>query len=157
MRALDSTGRAGVASTRVVVGNTPPVITFLAPAPDLPFEFGDVVDYEVSISDDTPVDCARVSVDEVLVHNDHPHVLSTAQGCTGSFATLLDDGHAGAENLFIALRATYTDAPTAPGAPPLSGVAFALLFPPDFEFPEEPQEPQEPETPGDPETPAAAP
>jgi len=157
LRAIDATGRSGVATVRVIVGNTPPVTTFLSPAPGLPFEFGDVVDYEVSISDDTPVDCARVSVDEILVHNDHPHVLSTAQGCSGTFATLLDDGHAGAENLFIALRASYTDTPTAPGAPPLSGVAFALLFPADFEFPPEVPQPEEPEEPAEPADAGAAP
>src|SRR6185503_3315312 len=48
-------------------------ITFLAPAPDLPFEFGDSVEFEVVITDDTPVDCARLSVEHFLVHDQHGH------------------------------------------------------------------------------------
>ncbi|HTV22876.1 MAG TPA: PQQ-dependent sugar dehydrogenase, partial [Polyangiaceae bacterium] len=141
LRATDSTGRSGVATARIVVGNTPPLITFLSPAPDLPFEFGDTVDFELTVADDTAVDCGRVSVEEILVHDQHGHSLSTVNGCSGSFTTQLDAGHAGAADLFIALRATYTDAPTAPGAPPLTSVGFALLFPP---LPEEPEVPVEP-------------
>jgi PKD repeat protein len=134
LRAIDSTGRSGVASTRVVVGNTPPVITFVSPAPGLPFEFGDTVAFEVVINDDGPVDCARVSVEEILLHEQHGHPLSTASGCKGTFTTQLDAGHAGAEGLLIALRAVYTDAPTAPGAPALTAEGFAILFPSDFPF-----------------------
>jgi cytochrome c len=132
LRAIDATGRSGVASTRVVVGNLPPVITFAAPLPDQPFEFGDTVNFEVVVSDDTPVDCSRVSVEAFLVHDQHGHSLSTAQGCTGSFTTQLDSGHSDAEAVFLALLAVYTDAPTAPGAPALTAQNFTLLFPPDF-------------------------
>jgi glucose/arabinose dehydrogenase len=147
VRAVDGTGRSGVASARVVVGNTPPVINFVAPAPGLPFEFGDTVAFEVVIDDDTPVDCARVSVEEILIHDQHGHSLSTASGCTGTFTTQLDAGHAGAEGLLIALRAVYTDAPTAPGAPALTAEGIAVLFPSDF-----PLEPEAPEGSGDVET-----
>jgi cytochrome c len=150
LRVSDATGRYGVATARVVVGNTPPVITFLSPAPGLPFEFGDTIDFEVVITDDTPVDCARLSVEEILVHDQHGHAISTVQGCTGSFTTELDEGHAGAADLFIALRAIYTDAPTAPGAPPLTSQGFALLFPPGFPaFPEDAEGSEEPEDAGD--------
>jgi hypothetical protein len=138
LRVIDSTGRSGVAAARVIVGNTPPVITFISPAPGQPFEFGDTIEFELVVSDDSPADCARVTVEEILVHDQHGHPLSTVQGCTGTFTTVLDSGHDGAADLFIALRATYTDAPTAPGAPPLTAVGFALLFPP---APAEPAEP----------------
>jgi cytochrome c len=138
LRASDATGRYAVASARVVVGNTPPVISFASPAPGSPFEFGDTVDFEVVISDDAPADCSRVSVEQILVHDQHGHSLSTVQGCTGSFTTVLDAGHASGGELFLALRAIYTDAPAAPGAPPLTAQGFALLFPPGFPpFPED--------------------
>jgi hypothetical protein len=128
LRVLDTTGRAATAAARIVVGNTPPVITFVSPTPNQPFEFGQTVEYEITVSDDTPVDCARVSVQYILVHDNHPHSLSTALGCTGSFDTQLDAGHAGAPDLFAAFLADYTDAPTN-GAPPLTAQNFALLFP----------------------------
>jgi cytochrome c len=129
LRVVDSTGRTATASARIVVGNTAPVITFITPVPDQPFEFGQTVDVEVAISDDTAVDCARVTIEYILAHNEHAHSISTAQGCTGRFETVLDAGHEGAANLFAAFRATYTDAPTAPGAPPLTTQSFAVLFP----------------------------
>jgi cytochrome c len=137
LRVVDSTGRAASAAARVVVGNTPPVITFVKPAPDQPFEFGQTVDFEIVLTDDTPVNCAALTVENILVHDQHPHSLSTAQGCTGSFSTILDAGHAGAEGLFLALRATYTDLPVEAGVPPLTTQSFAVLFP----TPEAPEAP----------------
>jgi cytochrome c len=147
LRVVDSTGRAATAAARVIVGNTPPVITFVKPVPGQPFEFGQTVDFEIVVTDDTPVDCAGLAVENILVHDQHPHSLSTAQGCTGSFSTILDDGHAGAAGLFLALRATYTDVPIEAGVPPMTTQSFAVLFP----TPEAPEAPT-PEAPT-PETP----
>jgi cytochrome c len=141
LRVVDSTGRSATAAARIFVGNVPPVITFITPVPDQPFEFGQTVAVEVSISDDTPVDCARVSIEYILVHDNHPHSLSTAQGCVASFDTVLDAGHAGAADLFAAFRAIYTDAPTAAGAPAFTTQEFAVLFPTPASPPEPTPEP----------------
>jgi glucose/arabinose dehydrogenase len=127
LRVVDSTGRAANASTRIIVGNEVPVIEFLSPTPDQTFTFGDVVNYEVLVTDDQPVDCARVTVTYGILHDEHGHGLSTAQGCSGSFVTLFDAGHAGAEGLAAGFLAEYTDAPTEPGVPALSaGILLRL-------------------------------
>jgi cytochrome c len=88
LRVVDSTGRSATASARVIVGNETPVITFITPSFGDPFEFGQSVSYELVVTDSQPVDCARVSVQYVLGHDGHPHSLSTAQGCSGSFVVL---------------------------------------------------------------------
>jgi glucose/arabinose dehydrogenase len=127
LRVVDSTGRAANASTRIIVGNEVPVIEFLTPTPDQTFTFGDVVSYELLVTDDQPVDCARVAVTYGILHDEHGHGLSTAQGCSGSFVTLFDAGHAGAEGLAAGFLAEYTDAPTEPGVPALFAQALIRL------------------------------
>ena len=66
---------------------------------DAPFQFGDAVTYEVKVTDDTPVDCTKVTVAFVLGHESHGHPQSSTAGCTGSIQTFVDGGHAGAANL----------------------------------------------------------
>jgi glucose/arabinose dehydrogenase len=129
LRVVDGTGRAATASARIVVGNTPPVLTFVTPAFGDAFSFGQTVQYQVQVTDDTPVECARVSVQYILGHDQHGHPLSTAQGCSGSFPTQLDGGHAGAEALAAVFVAQYTDAPAA-GIPALTAQAVVVLQPP---------------------------
>ena len=129
LRVVDATGRSSTTAVRIISGNTPPSVEFLSPVEGQPFSFGDTVSYEVRVTDDTPVDCSRVTVEYVLVHDDHGHPLSSARGCAGQFSTVLDEGHAGVESLFIALVASYTDEPEDPEAPVLAGESFILLFP----------------------------
>jgi glucose/arabinose dehydrogenase len=129
LRVTDSTGRSATAAAHVVVGNTPPVLTFVTPQPGDPFEFGQTLSYQVTVSDNEPIDCARVQVQYLLGHDTHAHSLSTAQGCTGSFTTVLDAGHQGAQNIAAVLVAQYTDAPSAAGIPALTGQAFVVLPP----------------------------
>lgn len=129
LRVTDSTGRSASAAAHVVVGNTPPVVTFVTPQFGDPFEFGQTLSYQVSVSDNEPVDCARVQVQYILGHDTHGHSLSTAQGCTGTFTTVLDAGHQGAENIAAVLVAQYTDAPSIAGIPALTGQAVVVLPP----------------------------
>lgn len=129
LRVVDDTGRSATAAARVVVGNTPPVVAFVTPAFGDTFSFGQTVQYQVQVTDDTPVDCTRVSVQYILGHDQHGHPLSTAQGCSGSFDTILDAGHAGAAQLAAVFVAQYTDAPVA-GVPALTGQAVVVLQPP---------------------------
>ena len=43
--------------------------------------------YKVTVTDDTPVDCTKVTVAYVLGHETHGHPQSSTAGCTGSITT----------------------------------------------------------------------
>ena len=79
--------------------------------------------YTVTVTDDTPVDCSKVTVTYVLGHETHGHPLTSTAGCTGSITTFLDSGHAGAANLSAVFVASYTDPEG------LSGSAQVRLLP----------------------------
>jgi len=133
LKVTDRTGRSASASVRVVVGNKAPVVTLTTdPAPDsgTPFHWGDTVSWEVAVADDQPVDCSQVTVTFILGHDTHGHPLSTSTGCSGSFKTFVDGGHAGADNLRAVFNATYQDTPPE-GLPSLSGSDEVALIPAD--------------------------
>lgn len=130
LRVTDVTGRMASASVTVIVGNTPPtVVLTTSPAPGEPFAFGQAVTFTVTITDDTPVDCSKVTVAYVLGHDEHGHPLSGTSGCTGTIQTFVDSGHAGAGNLRAVFNAVYTDTPTDPDVPPLTGDDEVVLTP----------------------------
>ena len=110
LKVTDSTGRSASAEFLLHVGPVAPTVEFVSPTPDQPFEFGDTVTFEVAVTDDEAVNCANVQVQYILGHDQHGHPLSTVAGCTGSFTTFLDEGHAGQGNLTAVFVATYTDA-----------------------------------------------
>ena len=128
LRVRDSTGRRAAASVRIIVGNTVPQVALTAEPAGGTFQFGDRVDFDVAITDDTPVDCARVTVAYILGHDAHGHPLSSTSGCSGAIQTFEDSGHAGADNLNGVFVATYTDAPEG-DLPPLSGTDEVVLPP----------------------------
>src|ERR1044072_1340087 len=110
-----------VPASPVLVGNAEPKVELITTPPaEGPFHFGDTVPYEVKVTDDTPVDCAKVSVAFVLGHETHGHPQSSTAGCTGSIKTFLDGGHAGASNLSAGFVASYT-APGEGDTPGLTG------------------------------------
>ncbi|MEU4237421.1 PQQ-dependent sugar dehydrogenase [Actinoplanes sp. NPDC026619] len=125
LKVTDSTGRSANAEVLLPVGTLAPVVTFVTPTEDQPFSFGDTVTYQVAVTDDAPIDCARVTVSYILGHDQHGHPLSTSSGCTGSITTFLDPGHAGSDNLTAVFVASYTDT----GAPPRTGSATVVLTP----------------------------
>ena len=124
----DSTGRRAWASVQIVVGNTIPVVTLTAEPAGGTFQFGDVVTFTVTVEDDAPIDCARVTVAYILGHDEHGHPLTSTAGCSGTIQTFVDTGHAGASNLRGVFVASYTDAPEG-GLPPLSGSDEVVLTP----------------------------
>jgi cytochrome c len=109
LNVTDSTGRSAAAELPLHVGPVAPAVSFVTPVEDQPFAFGDTVQFDVSVVDDAPIDCARVTVTYILGHDQHGHPLSTAAGCTGSITTFVDAGHAGAPNLTAVFVAEYTD------------------------------------------------
>jgi PKD repeat protein len=116
----DSTGKTDIQSTVITVGNTAPTVTINTPLDGDFFEWGDDVPYTVTVTDpeDGPVNCARVTVTFVLVHDTHGHAEDSKTGCSGVLQTFAEDASHGG---YIAggISATYTDL-GANGQPALS-------------------------------------
>ena len=141
LRVTDTSGRSASNSVQIIIGNQRPVVQLrvwmcpdtgscaTAPNPPLPFHFGGTVHFVVTVTDDQPVDCARVNVSYVLGHDQHGHPQSSTAGCEGDISVPLDTGHAGASNLAAVFDASYTDNPGA-GETPLEGTAEVILRPP---------------------------
>lgn len=123
----DRGGRRASADVDIVVGNQAPVVELVAPVDGQAFAFGDTVAYEVTVSDDQPVDCSRVTVTYVLGHDTHGHPQTTASGCTGSIATTEPEGHDPAtDDLAAVFVAEYTDSGSEPA---LTDYAEVVLEP----------------------------
>ena len=141
LRVTDTSGRSASNSVQIIIGNQRPVVRLRVwmcpdtgscatpPNPPLPFHFGGTVHFVVTVTDDQPVDCARVNVSYVLGHDQHGHPQSSTAGCEGDISVPLDTGHAGASNLAAVFDASYTDNPGA-GETPLEGTAEVVLRPP---------------------------
>jgi cytochrome c len=124
-------GRSAAASVEIVVGNAAPVVELVKPAEGQPFHFGDVVQFEVRVTDDQSVNCSRVQVTYILGHDQHGHPQTTASGCTGSITTTVPSGHdPETDNLTGVFVASYTDA-GADGLPALTGTDEVVLQPAD--------------------------
>ncbi|WP_083666025.1 PQQ-dependent sugar dehydrogenase [Saccharomonospora sp. CUA-673] len=122
-------GKTGVAEVPIVVGNQAPEVEFVTPVDGQEFSFGDVVQYEVSVTDDQPVDCSQVEVTYILGHDDHGHPQTTSYGCSGSIRTTVPGGHDPEhDNLYGVFDASYTD-PGEDGLPSLSGNDRVVLEP----------------------------
>jgi hypothetical protein len=120
-------GRHASADVDIVVGNQAPVVEFVTPVAGQPFAFGDSVTYEVTVTDDQPVDCDRVTVTYILGHDSHGHPQSSAAGCTGTLSTTVPSGHdPDADDLSAVFVAQYTDSGS---TPPLTGSAEVRLEP----------------------------
>jgi cytochrome c len=129
LKVTDRTGRTSSASVPIIVGNTSPKVTLTTtPAPGGPFKFGDTVTYTVTVEDDSPVDCSKVTVAYILGHDTHGHPITAAAGCTGSITTSLA-GHDPGANLHAVFNASYTDAPEDEGVPPLTGSDEVVIEP----------------------------
>ncbi len=120
---LDSTGKSGVATTTVEVGNTAPTVTLSSPADGGIFNWGDRIPWSVTVSDpeDGPVDCARVTVSFALGHDTHGHGEGSQTGCSGVLQTDPADATHANGYLFGGLTASYTDL-GANGQPPLTTI-----------------------------------
>ena len=104
----DTGGRISTAS--VVVGVGRPGIQIVIPGNGTVFQFGDLVPYEIRVTDPNvgTVDCNRVVVNYVLGHDSHGHPITSKNGCTGSIQTTVDGEHDAAANIFGVLAAVYT-------------------------------------------------
>ncbi len=125
----DQTGRSASWQVRVTVGNQAPRVALSVVSTSPPFNFGDTVNFTVTVTDDQPVDCARVSVAYILGHETHGHPQTSTAGCTGTISVPIDEAHAGAANLSAVFVATYSDNPGG-GETPQQGSAEVRLTPP---------------------------
>lgn len=119
----DEGERTGVSNIDIVVGNTAPTVELTIPLDGGFFEFGDVLRYEVEVTDPedgTEIDCDRVVVQPALGHDEHAHGYEQYTGCEGQFPLPGDEGHIGA-NIFGTVTATYTDGGGAGEIAPLTG------------------------------------
>ncbi|MFI6333931.1 PQQ-dependent sugar dehydrogenase [Streptomyces sp. NPDC050535] len=112
LTAKDPTGRTGSSSVQIVVGNTAPTVTLQLPQDGQLFSFGDTVPFKVRVTDPEDgrnIDCTKITVNFVLGHDSHGHVLTSAKGCTGTIVTGAGDGHDDDANIFGVFDAEYTD------------------------------------------------
>ncbi len=127
LRVTDTSGRSASNSVRIVIGNQAPVVRLTVASTTPPFNFGDTVHYTVTVTDDQPVDCARVSVAYVLGHDQHGHPQSSTAGCAGDISIPIDEAHIG-QNIAAVFVASYTDQPGG-GEAPQEGTAEVILRP----------------------------
>ena len=124
-------GATGTASLTITSGNTIPTLTISAPPAGGLFEFGEGVNFAVSVSDpeDGTIDCARVTIQAILGHDVHGHPLNQYTGCTALVQTTLSSGHGEDDNIFYVIEASYTDRGGSGGSAPLTGRAQVVLQP----------------------------
>ena len=130
LQVTDQRGRSSSDYVEIIVGQRP-VVRFVTPTEGQPFAFGDTVQYEVVVEDDTlPADwCSRVRVTYMLGHDTHGHPQTTAAGCTGSITTTVPTGHDPAsDDLNAVFVAEYTDQGSG-ALPPLTGSDQVVLEP----------------------------
>ena len=85
--------------------------------------------YTVTVTDDQPVDCARVSVQSILGHDAHGHPQTTAAGCAGRLRSPRRwTQRTRRANISAVYVATYTDAPGG-GETPQQGSDEVVLRP----------------------------
>ncbi len=125
---IDTSGRSASNSVRIVIGNQAPVVRLAVASTTPPFNFGDTVSFTVTVTDDQPVDCARVTVAYILGHDQHGHPQTSTAGCSGQISVPIDEAHAGASNLAAVFVASYTDMPGG-GETPQQGTAEVVLRP----------------------------
>ncbi|MFF5115152.1 ThuA domain-containing protein [Streptosporangium sp. NPDC000509] len=106
----DPSGKKGSATVPITVGNTAPVVRFGSPPDGTAINFGDSVQYTVTVTDpeDGTIDCSKVTVVTALGHDTHSHDTGQFTGCSGTVVTT-NSGHDADANTFYVLTATYTD------------------------------------------------
>ncbi|WP_426594786.1 ThuA domain-containing protein [Cellulomonas sp. McL0617] len=138
LTATDPDGRSGLSSVSVVSGNTRPTVTVTSPVDGGFFQFGDQINFDVTVTDpeDGSTTSHTISCDDVHVQNllghvsgsdSHAHPMSQTTGCTGVVQTLEDGGHGGDVHLFWVVEASYTDKGAAGGVPSLTGTTSVVL------------------------------
>ena len=127
----NAAGATGTASVTITSGNTIPSLTITSPPGGGLFEFGDSVNFTVTVTDpeDGAIDCSKVTIQAILGHDVHGHPLNQYTGCSARVQTTLSAGHGEDDNIFYVLEASYTDKGGAGGSNPLTGRSQVVLQP----------------------------
>ncbi|KRD47598.1 hypothetical protein ASE27_04745 [Oerskovia sp. Root918] len=126
----DPSGKVGTATAPITVGNTRPEVDFNLPPTGSFFDFGDRIDWDVSVTDaeDASIVDENVIIQPALGHDAHAHPSEPLHGTTGSVETGLGGGHGEDMNVFYVLDARYTDGGGEGGVPALTGSDTTLVF-----------------------------
>ena len=115
LRVTDTAGNSVVRNFTILAGLSTPEVLVTSPANGSFFDYGEVIDWRVSVADSNSpngVNCDDIVVELVFGHvtgpTEHEHGLIAGRGCSGSFETVEDSGHDG-EDVFLALIASYTN------------------------------------------------
>ncbi|PXY27727.1 PQQ-dependent sugar dehydrogenase [Prauserella muralis] len=130
LRVTDPSGKVGLSSVEITVGNTAPTVEISVPDGGF-FDWGDAIPYEVTVTDPedgTSIVCSRVSWTFGLGHNQHAHPVNSGTGCSGGVPTPADAGHGETENVFGVLGVSYRDG-GANGVPGATGSTQVVLNP----------------------------
>jgi len=124
-------GRTGTSSVVITSGNTMPVVTIQAPPAGGLFAYDEYTTVRVSASDPDggTIDCNRVTIQAILVHDTHGHPLQQATGCSASMQLVSAADHPDTSDVSYAFEATYTDTGGTGGSAPLTGRAYLRLQP----------------------------
>ncbi|MEV6876666.1 PQQ-dependent sugar dehydrogenase [Amycolatopsis sp. NPDC051128] len=127
----NAAGATGTASITITAGNNAPTLTITNPPAGGMFEWGDKVNFAVTVSDpeDGTIDCSQVTVQAILGHDEHGHPLDQYHGCSVQVQTTLSSGHSEGDNIFYVLEASYTDKGGPGGANPITGRSQVILQP----------------------------
>jgi PKD repeat protein/type 1 glutamine amidotransferase len=119
----DASGKSDVKTITITVGNTAPKVTISVPTDGDFFEWGQTIPYSVAVTDpeDGAIECSRVEVSLVLVHDGHGHGESTETGCSGTLETNPESAFHGGY-VAAGVSVTYTDGGGG-GQPALSATA----------------------------------
>ncbi|MDF2731438.1 MAG: carbohydrate-binding protein, partial [Desertimonas sp.] len=110
----DASGKSDSKTLTIVVGNTAPTVTINTPVDGDFFEWGQKIPYTVTVTDPqdqaggAAIDCSRVEVTLVLVHDTHGHGEITQTGCSGTLQTAAEDASHGGY-IAAGISASYTD------------------------------------------------
>jgi type 1 glutamine amidotransferase/PKD repeat protein len=120
----DAAGNSDTKTIPITVGNTAPTVTITTPIDGDFFEWGDNIPYSVTVTDpqDATIDCNRVQVSFVLVHDQHGHGETTQTGCSGVLPTSPENASHGGY-LAGGISVSYTDTGGAGATPPLTAEA----------------------------------
>ena len=121
LRVSNSQGNDVVRNFTILAGLSAPTVEVTSPRNGSFFEYGDVIDWQVSVDNGNlanDVDCSEVTVELSLGHvtgaTMHEHGLAVSTGCSGSFETLPEGGHDDAD-VYLVLNASYTNSDGIPG------------------------------------------
>ena len=108
----DGDGQTGFDTIPITAGNTRPMVTITVPEDGQFAAFGDIVPYEITVTDaeDGTIDCDRRHAQLASsATTTTPTASASSRAAPAPFRTATDGGHGANANIFTSIVATYTD------------------------------------------------